>query len=486
MAPEGEPQKPESLPPKIPAGTLLEAPLEKTAPTLAGSSLGDILNEANKRQNDPELAKRNQVRLLKKADKPQNPEGQFDELQDNLATTATKIEASDTNGVKIELNLDKIPKDQKGQKLFELSTLFTPEVKAFTVDFVSRDEAGNEQSIRREVQRGLLNGQPAYYYLNPKGEKVRLETPDRGTATINIKPHELQNKTRAEVIQMIKIEALKTSGSKLKQHKAKITTVELLSEPPEAPYATPDNSPIGISIAEIPPAISPTPEVAEEKLVFKPTQIISLSGNNLKTQEIAKQLIRQNPQAKLSEYKEIDSTNQSEIAEQLKLKYDQDFEKAGLETGELQTLIVANSFEDAIRARDTLEKYHSAKGAKFKLIVEVFPKTPALPPPKPTPKPPRKRPTQKTKTMLAEKPRGKRIPEGYEKIPGALPKGIPQKAGEILSYNLQNRVPIGTYTPFTLNGKEYIALHEYHSEKYTPDGNIPGRFKAITVFRKKA
>lgn len=73
-----------------------------------------------------------------------------------------------------------------------------------------------------------------------------------------------------------------------------------------------------------------------------------------------------------------------------------------------------------------------------------------------------------------------RIPAGYQQIKGTLPKGLSQAASHIL--NQGN--PIGTYTPFTLNGKSYVALNEYHTHYASRPKDPPGRIYAITVFEK--
>lgn len=71
-----------------------------------------------------------------------------------------------------------------------------------------------------------------------------------------------------------------------------------------------------------------------------------------------------------------------------------------------------------------------------------------------------------------------RIPAGYHAIKGALPKGLSQVATRIL--NQGN--PIGTYTPFELDGKRYLALNEYHTHYASRPNDPPGHIYAITVF----
>lgn len=73
-----------------------------------------------------------------------------------------------------------------------------------------------------------------------------------------------------------------------------------------------------------------------------------------------------------------------------------------------------------------------------------------------------------------------RIPAGYHQIKGALPKGLSQVATKIL--NQGN--PIGTYTPFSLDGKQYLALNEYHTHYASRPNDPPGHIYAITVFAK--
>ena len=78
-------------------------------------------------------------------------------------------------------------------------------------------------------------------------------------------------------------------------------------------------------------------------------------------------------------------------------------------------------------------------------------------------------------------PKTKTLPEGYERIMGTLPKGLSRVATHIL--NKGN--PLGTLTPFMLNGKSYIALNEYHTH-YAGRPHEPARqIYAITVFQKR-
>lgn len=77
-------------------------------------------------------------------------------------------------------------------------------------------------------------------------------------------------------------------------------------------------------------------------------------------------------------------------------------------------------------------------------------------------------------------PKAPRIPTGYGTIKGTLPPGLSKTS----SYILKQGNPLGTYTPFTLNGKSYLAINEYHSH-YAGRPNEPVRkIYAITVFEK--
>lgn len=73
-----------------------------------------------------------------------------------------------------------------------------------------------------------------------------------------------------------------------------------------------------------------------------------------------------------------------------------------------------------------------------------------------------------------------RIPNGYTTVKGTLPKGLSQAASHILKQGN----PLGTYTPFTLNGKNYVALNEYHTHYASRPKDPPGQIYAITVFEK--
>ena len=74
----------------------------------------------------------------------------------------------------------------------------------------------------------------------------------------------------------------------------------------------------------------------------------------------------------------------------------------------------------------------------------------------------------------------KRVPDGYEQIKNNLPKGL----SEVASTILKKGNPIGTYTPFVLDGKEYLAINEYHTHYASRPNDPPGKIYAITVFKK--
>lgn len=73
-----------------------------------------------------------------------------------------------------------------------------------------------------------------------------------------------------------------------------------------------------------------------------------------------------------------------------------------------------------------------------------------------------------------------RIPMGFTTVKGTLPKGLSQAASHILKQGNA----LGTYTPFTLNGKNYVALNEYHTHYASRPKDPPGKIYAITVFEK--
>ncbi|HEY9844007.1 MAG: hypothetical protein ACAI44_21450 [Candidatus Sericytochromatia bacterium] len=75
---------------------------------------------------------------------------------------------------------------------------------------------------------------------------------------------------------------------------------------------------------------------------------------------------------------------------------------------------------------------------------------------------------------------GPRIPAGFKTVPGTLPKGLSQAA----SYILDQGNPLGTYTPFTLGGKNYVALNEYHTHYASRPKDPPGKIYAVTVFQQ--
>lgn len=73
-----------------------------------------------------------------------------------------------------------------------------------------------------------------------------------------------------------------------------------------------------------------------------------------------------------------------------------------------------------------------------------------------------------------------RIPAGYQQIKGSLPKGL----AEVSTHILNQKNPIGTYTPFELNGKSYLAINEYHTHYASRPNDPPGKIYAITVFER--
>lgn len=73
-----------------------------------------------------------------------------------------------------------------------------------------------------------------------------------------------------------------------------------------------------------------------------------------------------------------------------------------------------------------------------------------------------------------------RVPSGYSTIKGTLPQGLSQAATAILKQGN----PLGTYTPFSLGGKHYVALNEYHTHYASRPNDPPDQIYAITVFAR--
>ncbi|MBI5754027.1 D-alanyl-D-alanine carboxypeptidase family protein [Candidatus Peregrinibacteria bacterium] len=186
-------------------------------------SFGQFLGEADKAKKDPELPKK--VAVKKPVDKSKNPEvpeeSELKRMANNLAHTAKKVEVKtdpkDTakNTVKINLDLAKFKDLPNGQ----LTDVLTPDVKACNLKIYETDAKGARQvKDERVVFRGMEDGKINYFFKDKSGKNVPVSLPLNGEAELTINPDQLKHKSRAEVLDLMKEELVRTSKKALGRH----------------------------------------------------------------------------------------------------------------------------------------------------------------------------------------------------------------------------------------------------------------------------
>lgn len=194
-------------------------------------NFGQFLGDAEKAKKDTELPKRIVARKNKKVvqrksgekptngDKDETPEEtELKKMADNLAHTAKKVEvktdANDEtkNTVKIDLDLAKFKDLPKA----ELTEVLTPDVKSCSLKIYETNTKG-EREVKEEkvVFRGIEDGKINYFFKDKSGKNIPVSLPLTGGAELTINPDQLENKSRAEVLMLMKEELVKTSKKAL-------------------------------------------------------------------------------------------------------------------------------------------------------------------------------------------------------------------------------------------------------------------------------
>ncbi|MCX6735149.1 MAG: M15 family metallopeptidase [Candidatus Peregrinibacteria bacterium] len=194
-------------------------------------NFGQFLGDAEKVKNDPELPKRVEAHKNKKVvhrklgEKPSSgdnsetsEETELKKMADNLAHTAKKVEvktdANDEtkNTVKIDLDLAKFKDLPKA----ELTEVLTPDVKSCNLKIYETNAKGDrEVKDEKVVFRGIEDGKVNYFFKDKSGKNIPVELPLTGGAELTISPDQLENKSRAEVLELMKEELVKTSQKAL-------------------------------------------------------------------------------------------------------------------------------------------------------------------------------------------------------------------------------------------------------------------------------
>lgn len=208
-----------------------------------------FLGDAAKSKKDPEMPKRIAARKNKKVvhgksgekllngDKSETPEEtELKKIADNLAHTAKKVEVKTDsfdetkNTIKIDLDLTKFKDLPKA----ELTEVLTPEVKSCNLKIYETNDKG-EREVKDEkvVFRGIEDGKVNYFFKDKEGKNVPVSLPLTGGAELTINPDQLENKSRAEVLVLMKEELVKTSKKAL--NKRMDVAADSLFEVPAAP-----------------------------------------------------------------------------------------------------------------------------------------------------------------------------------------------------------------------------------------------------------
>ncbi len=196
-------------------------------------NFGQFLGDAEKAKKDTELANRVEKRKSKKVvhrkpgekplsgDNSETPEEtELKKMADNLAHTAKKVEVKtdaddkNKNTVKIDLDLSKFKDLPKA----ELTEVLTPDVKSCNLKIYETNDKG-EREVKDEkvVFRGIEDGKVNYFFKDKEGKNIPVSLPLAGGAELTINPDQLENKSRAEVLALMKEELVETSKKALKK-----------------------------------------------------------------------------------------------------------------------------------------------------------------------------------------------------------------------------------------------------------------------------
>jgi|GEM_PF-5358129 hypothetical protein len=192
--------------------------LETNSPKIAESVFGEVLIEAEKKrkikksQDKKSQPKKTPKTVSEPSSVPTDKEVLFDaaeKLSDMAKTIKVTKEDKEKGTVKIEIDLEKIPLGPDNKKLTAKDVL-TPDVKSFSISINGEKE--------KVVERRDLDGNIDYYHEDEKGKITRLSLPEQGTATIRITPDDIDNKSKTEILEIMKKEARQQTKKQLKKH----------------------------------------------------------------------------------------------------------------------------------------------------------------------------------------------------------------------------------------------------------------------------
>ncbi len=181
----------------------LKKTIEEADKDLAKSSFGkllvDVKNEQSlteaekkklaKKRKEAALAKKKKQEKLAKKKKEEAHKESLENAKNNLVSSATNIEISDKGEIKIDMDLSKLVKKESGKKV-DLTDVFTPDVMHASIELSKVDQNGKNQVDKRKIERGMINGVPAYFYKE-KGKKIALDISTYSTAKISISREDL-------------------------------------------------------------------------------------------------------------------------------------------------------------------------------------------------------------------------------------------------------------------------------------------------------
>ncbi len=204
---------------------------------LAGSSFAKLLVES---ENEKSLTEAERKAIAKKRaeiarrKKEKEYMDSLEKARQSLVSASTDIdivqEGDDKGQVEIDMDLEKLSVDESGKRV-EMHEVFTPDIMGFSIKVTQQDEDGEDDVVlEREVKRGVVNGVIAYYYLNEDAEKIALDIPTKGKASISISRDEMMNKSEAELAKLMKEEALIKAQKEAKEDLSQASAADLSVE----------------------------------------------------------------------------------------------------------------------------------------------------------------------------------------------------------------------------------------------------------------
>lgn len=275
---------------KVEKPSAFQLNLERYVPEIAKSVFGEVLRKA---QEAKEEKKKEQDNLI-------------DQTARNLASVTTGIEVGgegeNSGKVKIKLDMAKIPVVD-GKRL-TAGDIFTPDVKSFSVKF--------DQGEAIIAERKNENGDIDYYYTDAaSGKQVRLTLPDEGQAQVTISKDDLLDKTRDEILAIMKKEITKAARRKRTASQHTVTT-SLASA--RAPADAPADVPAEVPPERVVPSARPASHAASVPLAPPEPQPVLPAEVSPETQP--------EPPAKVETFKSRDVQEYVERMDALKQKLD--------------------------------------------------------------------------------------------------------------------------------------------------------------------